>query len=44
MAHAPEMRDMQMDWKQWSPIERIVATMLLGLVSFAAGALVYLQS
>ncbi len=41
------MRDMQMDWKQWSPIERIVATVLLGLVGLAsvlAGALVYLQS
>jgi len=38
------MRDMHLDWKQWSPIERIVATMLVGLASFAAGALVYLQT
>jgi len=38
------MRDIHMDWKQWSPIERIVATVLLGLASVLAGALVYLQS
>jgi hypothetical protein len=43
-AQTSSMRDMQMDWKQWSPIERIVATMLLGIASFLAGALVYLQS
>jgi hypothetical protein len=38
------MRDIHMDWKQWSAVERIVATLLVGLASFAAGALVYLQT
>jgi hypothetical protein len=38
------MRDIHMDWKQWSPIERIVATLLVALASFAVGALVYVQT
>ena len=38
------MRDIHMDWKQWSPIERVAATLLVGLASFAVGALVYLQT
>jgi hypothetical protein len=38
------MRDIQMDWKEWSPIERIVATLLVGLASFAVGALLYLHT
>jgi hypothetical protein len=38
------MRDIQTDWKDWSPIERFAATLLVVLVSFAAGALLYLQT
>jgi hypothetical protein len=38
------MRDIHMDWTQWSPIERIVATLLVALASFAAGAVIYLQT
>lgn len=38
------MRDIQTDWKDWSPIERLAAMLLLGLASFAAGALLYLQT
>jgi len=38
------MRDIQTDWKGWSPIERLAATMLALLLSFAAGALLYLQT
>lgn len=38
------MRDIQTDWKGWSPIERLAATLLVVLASFAAGALLYLQT
>jgi hypothetical protein len=38
------MRDIQTDWKDWSPIERIAAMLLVVLASFAAGALLYLQT
>jgi hypothetical protein len=38
------MRDIQTDWKDWSPIERLAAMLLMILASFAAGALLYLQT
>jgi hypothetical protein len=38
------MRDIQTDWKGWSPIERLAAMLLAVLASFAAGALLYLQT
>jgi hypothetical protein len=38
------MRDIQTDWKGWSPIERLAAMLLVVLASFAAGALLYLQT
>jgi hypothetical protein len=38
------MRDIQTDWKDWSPIERLAAMLLVALASFAAGALLYLQT
>jgi hypothetical protein len=38
------MRDIQTDWKGWSPLERLAATLLVVLVSFALGAVVFLQT
>lgn len=38
------MRDIQTDWKRWSPVERVAATLLVLLASFAVGTLVYLQT
>jgi hypothetical protein len=38
------MRDIQTDWKGWSRIERLAAMLLVVLASFAAGALLYLQT
>jgi hypothetical protein len=38
------MRDIQTDWKRWSPVERVAAMLLVILASFAVGALVYLQT
>ena len=38
------MRDIQTDWKRWSPIERVAATLLVTLMSFAVGALLYLHT
>ena len=38
------MRDIQTDWKDWSPIERLAAMLLVMLASVAAGALLYLQT
>jgi hypothetical protein len=38
------MRDIQTDWKYWSQAERIAASMLMVLVTFAAGALLYIQT
>jgi len=38
------MRDIQTDWKDWSPTERLAAMLLMVLAGLAAGALLYLQS
>ena len=38
------MRDIQSDWKGWSQTERVAATMLMMLATFAAGTLLYLQT
>jgi hypothetical protein len=38
------MRDIQLDWKGWSPLERVAAAVLMILASFAVGAVVFLQT
>lgn len=37
------MRDFQADWKHWSSVERIIAT-LLGVASIVLGTIYYLQA
>jgi hypothetical protein len=44
LVEALVMRDIRSDWKYWSPVERLAATLLVVLASFAAGALLYLQT
>lgn len=38
------MRDIQTDWKYWSRAERLAATTLMMLATFAAGTLLYVQT
>ena len=37
------LRDIQADWKHWSPAERFAATLLMGFAAIAICMLCYLQ-
>jgi hypothetical protein len=37
------MRDIQADWNHWSPVERLLATLLMTLAGLGAATLCYLQ-